>query len=121
MNQNTSDNLRLAYLIFLVLSEMAALITAFFFIKTGIVHVMLLTFGLYPGCRFWAKDFCKGWSQQKKDNAVLIVMLFFPALFFKGAEVTLQQFYLGVGIADLVGYFMLKLWSKYPFPKDADD
>lgn len=116
-----NDNLRFAYLVFLVVSEMLALGAAFFFVKTGIIHVMLLTYGLYPGCYFWTKDLCKGWKQQKKDNAVLLVMLIFPALFFKGAEVTLQQFYLGVGISDLIGYFLMKVWAKYPFPRDILD
>ena len=113
-----NDNLRFAYLVFIVLSEIAALMTGFLFVKHGIYHAMLLAYGLYPGCYFWARDLCKDWSQQKKDNVVLLVMLFLPLLFFKDSGLSIQQFLFGSWLADFVAYFMMKLWAKYPFPKD---
>lgn len=103
---------------FITVTWMAAVACGFFWIKTGVLHAMLLSYGFYPGAYFWSRDIGKNLSTQKRETLVLLFMLVFPALFYKGSEVTPAQFYLGVGIGDLVGFFIMKLWGKYPFPKD---
>ena len=109
-----NDDQRFWYFMFITVTWMASVATAFFFVKTGVIHMMLLAYGFYPGAYFWSRDIGKNLS----ETAVLGFMLVFPAIFAKSAEVTTYQYFLGVGIGDLVGYFILKLWGKYPFPKD---
>ncbi len=113
-----NDDQRFWYFMFITVTWMASVATAFFFVKTGVIHMMLLAYGFYPGAYFWSRDIGKNLSTMKRETAVLGFMLVFPAIFAKSAEVTTYQYFLGVGIGDLVGYFILKLWGKYPFPKD---
>ena len=113
-----NDNLRFWYFMFITVTWMAALGCAFFWLKTGMIHALLLSYGLYPGAYFLGRDIGKRLSTQKRETIVLLVMLVFPALFFKGSGVTAGEFYIGVGIGDLIGFFVMKLWGKYPFPKD---